>query len=33
MEMLDGTRPMTPEEERVLGDLAKAWRKLGGREA
>jgi hypothetical protein len=28
-EMLDGTRLMTPEEERVLGDLAQAWRKLG----
>jgi hypothetical protein len=27
-EMLDGTRPMTRDEERMLGDLAQAWRKL-----
>jgi hypothetical protein len=28
-EMLDGTRPMTRDEERVLGELAQAWRELG----
>ncbi len=29
-EMLSGTRPMTRDEERALGELARAWRKLAG---
>ena len=28
LEMLDGTRPMTRDEEAALGELAQAWRKL-----
>ena len=27
-EMLDGTRAMSPAEERALGELARAWRQL-----
>jgi hypothetical protein len=27
-ELLDGKRPMTRDEESVLGELAQAWRKL-----
>jgi len=32
-EMLEGTRPMTRDEERALGELAQAWRELGKQEA